>query len=197
MLREQHWCSFPIFCCPNCDTSFNKTFHLERHLNTCSERVKIVYPKNVYQTQETLFDKLGSFGIEYTKEQTLFKNLAIFDFKWICVQGKIFKNTDATKWMGKHIPILVFISSNIVKWPIFLCNSDPHQLVTFYIGALESLALQSKSILKNLFFEINTTIKNKLGSIFEKLTQPHIRIEQAGLDGCDSHNFTSTQFLLI
>ena len=66
---------FQSFRCPNCYTFFNRTFSLERPLTTCSERVKNVYPKNVYQTQETLFDKLDSFGIENTNEQTLFKIL--------------------------------------------------------------------------------------------------------------------------
>ena len=33
---------FRDFCCPNCDTFFNKTFNLERHLTTCSERMKNV-----------------------------------------------------------------------------------------------------------------------------------------------------------
>ena len=47
--------------CPNCDTFFNRTFYLERHLTTSRERLKNVYPKNVYQTQETLFDKLDPF----------------------------------------------------------------------------------------------------------------------------------------
>ena len=55
---------FQSFRCPNCDTFFNRTFNLERHLTTCSERVKNVYPKNVYQTQETLFDKLDFFRVE-------------------------------------------------------------------------------------------------------------------------------------
>ena len=40
---------FQSFRCSNCDTFFNKTFNLERHLTTCCERVKNVYPKNVYQ----------------------------------------------------------------------------------------------------------------------------------------------------
>ena len=35
------------FCCPNCDTFFNRAFNLQRHLTTCSERVKIFFPKNV------------------------------------------------------------------------------------------------------------------------------------------------------
>ena len=73
------------FRCPNCDTFFNRTFNLEQHLTTWSERVKNVYPKNVYQIRETLFDKLDSFGIKYTSEQKLFENLAIFDFESICV----------------------------------------------------------------------------------------------------------------
>ena len=106
--------SFQSFHGHNCDTFFNSTFNLERQLTTCSERVKNVFPKNVYQTQETLFDKLYSFGIEYTNEQTLFKNLAIFDFESIRVQEESFKDTDTTKWIGKHFPISVSISSEIL-----------------------------------------------------------------------------------
>ena len=158
---------------------------------------KNVYPKNVYQTQKTLFDKLDSLGIEYTKEQTLFKNLAIFDFESICVQEENFRDTDTTKWIGKHIPILNSISSKLVKEPFFLCNSDPHHLVSSFIGALEELALQSKAIMNNLFFDIKTTIKIKLGSISEKLTQRQNQRKQADLDDCDSETCTSTQVLQI
>ena len=188
---------FQSFRCPKCDTFFNTTFNLERHLTTCSERVKKIYSKNVYQTQETLFDKLDSFGIKYTNEQTLFKNLAIFDFELICVKEESFKDTDTTKWIGKHIPISVSISSNLVKEPVFLCNSDPHHLVTSFIDVLEDLALQSKAIMKNLFFDIETTINIKLGSILEKLTQRQNRRQQADLDDCDDETCTSTQFLQI
>ena len=67
---------FQSFRCPNCDTFFCRAFNLERHLSTCSDQVKNVYPRNIYQTQENLFDKLDSFGIEYTNEQTLLENLA-------------------------------------------------------------------------------------------------------------------------
>ena len=188
---------FQYFRCPIFDTFFNRTFNLERHLATCSERVKKVHPKNVYQTQKTLFDKLDSFGIEYFNEQTLFKNLAIFDFESICVQEESFEDTDTTKWIGKHIPISVSISSNLGKEPIFLCNSDLHHLVTSFIAALENLALQGKAIMKKLFFDINTTINIKLGSILEKLSQCHSRREQADLDDCDNETCTSTQFMQI
>ena len=156
-----------------------------------------VYPKKVYQTQETLFDKLDSFGIEYTNEQTLFKNLALFDFESLCVQEESFQDTDMTKWIGKQIPISISISSNLVKEPIFLCNSAPHHVVTSFIGALENLALQSKAIMKNLFFNTETTINIKQGSILEKLTQRHNRRVQADLDDSDKETSISAQFLQI
>ena len=188
---------FQSFRCPNCDTFFNRTFNLERHLTKCSERVKNVYPRNVYQIRETLFDKLDSFGINYTSEQKLFKNLAIFDFESICVQEETFRDTITTTWIGKHVPISVSISSNLVEEPIFLCNSDPHHFVASFIGVLENLASQSKAKMKNLFLDIKTTIKIKLGSILEKLTQCHNRREQAHLDDCDNETCASPQFLQI
>ena len=38
---------FQSFRFPNCDTFFNETFNLERHLTTYSERKKNAYPRNV------------------------------------------------------------------------------------------------------------------------------------------------------
>ena len=188
---------FQSFRCPSCDTFFNRTFNLERRLTTCSERVKNVYPRNVYQIRETLFDKLDSFGINYTSEQKLFKNLTLFDFESICVQEETFRDTITTTWIGKHVPISASISSNPVEVPIFLCNSDPHHLVASFIGALENLASQSKAKTKNLFLDIETPIKIKLGSILEKLTQRHNRRAQADMDDCDNETCAPTQFLLI
>ena len=101
---------YQSFRCPHYDNFSNRTFSLERHLTTCSEQVKNVHPKNVYQTQETLSDKMDSLGIDYTNEQTLFKNLAIFDFESICVKGESFKDTYTAKWIRKQIPISVSIS---------------------------------------------------------------------------------------
>ena len=143
---------------------------MERNLTTCSERVKHVCTTNVYQIRETLFDKLVSFGIKYTSQQKLFKNLAIFDFESICVQEESFKDTKTTTWIGTFVTISASISSNLVEEPIFLYNSDPHHLVSSFIGTLEGLALQSKAQMRLLFPDIETIIKIKLDSILEKLT---------------------------
>ena len=188
---------FQTFRCPNCDTFFNRTFNLERHLTTCSERVENVYQRNVYQTRETLFDKLDSFGINYTSEQKLFKNLGIFDLESIRVQEEAFRDTITTTCIGNYVPISVSISSNLVEERNFLCNSDPHHLVASFIGVPKHLDSQSKAKMKNLFLDIETTIKFKLGSILEKLTQRHNRREQVDLDDCDNETCASTQFLQI
>ena len=95
----------------------------------------------------------------------------------------------------------VSISSNLVEEPSFLCNSDPHHLVASFIGALESLASQSKAKIQTLFFDIETTINIKLGSTLEKLTQRHNRRESASFgmtqDDCDNEICTSTHLLQI
>ena len=61
-----------FFRCSTCDTIFSKTGNLERHLITYSERVKHIYPENVYQLGETLFEKLDSFNFPYREDQQLF-----------------------------------------------------------------------------------------------------------------------------
>ena len=55
--------------------------------------------------------------------------------------------------------------------------------------------------MKNLFLDIETTIKIELGNILEKLTQRHNRREHARFDmsqeDCDNEICASTQFLQI
>ena len=85
--------------------------------------------------------------------------------------------------------------------PIFLYNSDTHHLVFSFNGTLEGLALQSEAQMNFLFLDVETTIKIKLGSILQKLTQRHNRREHArfdlGQDDCDNEICASTQFLQI
>ena len=81
--------------------------------------------------------------------------------------------------------------------PIFIYNSDPHHLVSSFIGTLEGLASQSKAQMKLFFLDIETTKNIKLSSILEKLTHRQNRREQADLDDCDNETCASTQFFQI
>ena len=189
--------SFKAFRCTTCDTFFSKTGNLERHLVTFSDRVKHIYPKNVYELRETLFEKLDSFNIPYKNEQKLFKNLAIFDFESICVKEDSYKQIETTTWIGKHVPLSVSISSNLIPEPIFLCNANPHHLISSFITALEGLATQSKAQMKLNFIEVETAIKKKLCAVLEQLNQRRNRVSNF-VDDCiveEEEKDLSTQFL--
>ena len=162
---------FKAFRCPTCDTYLKETGSLERHLVRCSERVKHIYAKNAYQLRETFFDKLGSFDIQYTDDQKFFYLLAIFDFESISIPEKKFKKTGTTNWIGKHVPISLSISSNLIFMPIFLCNSNPRDSVESFINALEGLATQSKAQMKLKILEVETAIKGKLTRTLESLNE--------------------------
>ena len=166
---------FKAYRCPTCDTYFQKTGNLERHLVRCSERVKLIYPKKVYQLRETLFDELNSFGIQYRDDQKLFNNPAVFDFESICIPEEKFKNTETTTWIVKHVPISVSISSNLKAKSIYLCNSNPRGLLDSFFDAVEGLATQSKAQMKLKFLEIETAIKSKLTRTLESLNEHRCR----------------------
>ena len=191
---------FRAFRCTTCDTFFSKTGNLERHLVTCSDRVKHIYPKSVYELRETLLEKLDAFNIPYRNEQKLFKNLAIFDFESICVKVDSYKQTETTTWIGKLVPISVSISSNLIPQPIFLCNANPHHLISSFTTAVEGLATQSKAQRKLNFFEVETAIKIKLTAILEQLNQRRNRADIVSnfADDCiveEEETDLTTQFL--
>ena len=192
---------FKAFRCSTCDTYFQKTGNLERHLVKCSERVKHIYPKNVYPLRETLFGKLDSFDIQYTDDQRLFTNLAVFDCESICIPEEKFKNSVTTTWIGKHTPILVSISSNLIAKPIFLFSSNPRDLVESFVDSVEGLATKSKTQMKLKILEIETSIKSKLTRTQESLKERRCRsqrvfeFEDHCFEDDNEKRDASTQFL--
>ena len=80
---------------------------------------------------------MDAFQLAYKEEQEFFKKLATFDFESICVKNETYKDTEITEWVGKHVPIWVSISSNLVPNPIFLRISDHYRIVSSFITALE------------------------------------------------------------
>ena len=189
---------FKAFRCTTCDTFFSKTGNLERNLVTCSDRVKHIYPKNVYQLRKTLFEKLDAFNIPYKNEQKLFKNLTMLDFESICVKEDSYKQTETTTWIGKHVSISVSIASNLIPEPFFLCNDNPHHLIFSFITALEGSATQSEAQMKLNFIEVETAIKIKLCAVLGELNQRRNGVSNF-VDDCiveeEEEKDLSTQFL--
>ena len=94
---------FKSFHGSTCDTIFSKTGNLEGHLITCSERIKHIYPKNVYQLKDRLFEKLDSFKIPCREDQMFFENLGVYDFESNFVKEETYKETETTKRIEKHV----------------------------------------------------------------------------------------------
>ena len=114
---------------PSCDQLINEAGNLERHLTTCKERNKHIFPKNVYQLRETLFEKLDYFSSAFTDNQVQFILSTIFDFESICVEDENFNYLETTTMIGKLIPVSVKISSNLIQEAI---SSVILILVTWY-----------------------------------------------------------------
>ena len=70
----------------------------------------------------TLFDKFHLLGIPYKDDESVFNNIANFHFESIYVQDEYSKNTGAKPCIGKHNPVSVSISSNLIQQLVFLCN---------------------------------------------------------------------------
>ena len=160
---------FKKFRCPSCDVFFNHSGHFKRHLKTCKERVKNVYPRGVYSLRETLFEKLDNFSIAYPEDYTLYNNLAVFDFEAICVHSVDISNTATTSWIGTHVPVSVSISSNLLKEPIFLCEKDPNRLIISFVAQLETLSAKNKADLRPKFLEVEAEIETRLSDISSRL----------------------------
>ena len=121
-----------------------------KHLLSCKNLMRHIYPKNVYELRETFFEKLERFNFPVLEDNKLFKNLAIFDFESICVPTEELKETQTTTWIGKHVPISVSLLSNFVDEPIFLYKKDPQNLIFEFVNSLELLAEQSKLEMRKL-----------------------------------------------
>ena len=155
----------------------------------------------MYALRETLFDKLDAFGISYNDDQELFEHLAIFES--ICLPTEELKDTNTTTWIGKHEPISVSISSNLIEEPVFLCHEDPKNLIVSFVEALEELANKSKTEMQTKFASIQEIINSRVKAIFKKLnekkgrTTPAFEFEDECIEEEEEEADMSTQFLQI
>ena len=113
------------------------------------------------EVRETLCEKLEGFYLPFSEYNKLFNNLANFNFESICVLTEELKETQTTTWIGKHVPIYVFISSNLIDEPIFLYNKDPQNLIIDFVSNLELLAEKSKLEMRTKFRDIQVAINEK------------------------------------
>ena len=141
-----------------------------------------------FSFRESLFEKLDNFSIAYPENDTLFKNLAVFDFEALCVYSVDIINTATTSRIGTQVPVSVSISSNLLD--------EPNRLIRSFVAQLEILAAKNKVDVKSKFLEVEAEIKTRLNDVSSRLqiiseTQSDISIERE--DSNDSKNFLRYQ----
>ena len=105
--------------CPLCGGLIQKVENLEELWTSFTEPVEYTFPEYVFQLRETMFDKLDLFGMPYTENQKPLTKMVISDFESVCSEVEDSKATETTTWIGKHIPILLSITSNLIQQPVF------------------------------------------------------------------------------
>ena len=143
--------------------------------------MKHIYPKNVYELRETLFEKLEGFSLPVSEGNKLFNNLAIFDFESICVPTEELKETQTTTWIGKHVLISVSISLNLIDEPIFLYNKDLQNLIIDFVSNLELLAEQSQLEMRKKIQDIEVAANERMKKIFDQLKERGINLQVTNL----------------
>ena len=137
-INVDFWCS----CSPYFLSFFKRTCKLERDSTTCSERVQNVYPMNVYQTQETLFDKLNFFWYEIYEWTKTFEQLGNIRHSIVlCPGGDLqrYKDEQLDGGTCSHISIFFFAH--------FFCrNRCPFASVIFNTSLQRLLVLSKISV---------------------------------------------------
>ena len=94
------------FRCSVCDVFFSRS----NNLASCPERINHIYPSGPSQVNQSVFKKIEDFEIFVPDDMKLFKNLVIFDCESITVQDNSLQDTEAIKWVERHIPVSVSIT---------------------------------------------------------------------------------------
>ena len=102
---------FKAFRCTSIDTFFSKTGNLEQHLVTCSDRVKHIYPKNVYELRETLLKS----WMHSTSHTEMSKNCSRI-WQYLTLSPFVSRKSHTSKLrLQGGLESMFYISFNIVK----------------------------------------------------------------------------------
>ena len=160
-----------------------------------------IYTQRMFKNCEKRFLKRWMHSISHIEmSKNCSRTWQYFTLSPNCVKKNSYKQTETTTWIRKHVPISVSISPTLIPEHIFLCNDNPHHLISSFITTLEGLATQSKTQMKLNFIEVETAIKIKLCAILEQLNQrrkPAERVSNFAVDCMvvEEEKDLSTQFL--
>ena len=90
---------------------------------------------------------------------------------WVLEEEEEITGTEMTRWIEKHIPTAVSISSNLRPDPVVLSSSNPGKLLLSFADALENLATEAKTQMRAQFVEAEISINRKLSRVLKSLKE--------------------------
>ena len=117
--------------------------------------------------KEAVIEKFSNFDKIVPENIRLVDNLAVVDFESICV-AETTTDTNSTEitpttWVGRHEHTSVSISSNLIKKPIFICESQPRKLVEQIVDGFAETGAKME-------IDMRTRFKDVTGSLCDKTT---------------------------
>ena len=130
-----------------------------------------IYPKIAYELRKTSFEELEEINLPVSEVNKLFINLEIFDFESICVPTEELKEKQTKTWIGKHVPISVYMSPNLIDEPFFLFKKDLQKSIIDFVSNLELIAEKSKLEMRTKLQGIQVAINERMKKIFYQLNE--------------------------
>ena len=176
------------FVCSKCGWVTNVDKTLQRHESVCNgKQIKNIYPGGVFQLSRSPLEILRDNGIDVEENYT-FPYYATYDFEAMMIKLKPGekKDSDKTRFISKHIPMSVSVSSNIPSFKDAICfvsddENNPRVLVDKMLSYLSRLSDHSFSLLKEEFSEVYAQIERLSDDDRTLEYSPH-RLKQV-LDG--------------
>ena len=148
------------FHCPTCDRHFNHQGLIRRHLRTCSNVTKYKFPGGFFEKSKSVFDELEAIGIITAKADQLYPWFITFDFEAM-IQKINLQPTDKLKWIEKHVPISVSVSSNVPRFtsPKFIDNANLDKLLEEMISYMNEIGEKTENLAKSKWHDVLEQLK--------------------------------------
>ena len=144
------------FECSKCSKMFNREWNLRRHYKNCYERTKMIFPGGFYKTNDTIFEKIRSLGIDLHEDDLYCPYFAVWDMEAMLIKSQTSSNDRKLQWLAQHVPISVSIASNVKDFesPKCFVNLNTSELISDMMIYLQKISEHNAEYLRCKYEEV-------------------------------------------
>ena len=101
---------FHVFQCTKCSIFFNQNDNFNRHMKSCSGKVRETFLGGVYRNPSTLFERLEKIGIRVPPEDRHYPFFACFDFEAFFSKENLPSSGPKLSYEVRHITMFVAVA---------------------------------------------------------------------------------------